>query len=212
MYKLNCDGNSVNIRLFEENEELWKQKIKEMSFFGIRKKDKEYDLKEFCSELKENRINYEILKEHFEKIEVIGIVLNSFSGVRNDELSSVCKEVIENINPFIVNVSLDSRSYNSDRICYMEGDIFLDIERSSLEIKEGEIMFSGYDGNLKNMTEYINEVEEFLLPENREALHQNQNIYQNIPLLKQKHAENRQESNQVLCLWRFHYICAGICT
>ena len=40
MYKLNCDGNSVNIRLFEENEELWKQKIKEMSFFGIRKKIK----------------------------------------------------------------------------------------------------------------------------------------------------------------------------
>lgn len=175
MYKLNCDGNSVNIRLFEENEELWKQKIKEMSFFGIRKKDKEYDLKEFCSELENNRINYEILKEHFEKIEVIGIVLNSFSGVRNDELSSVCKEVIENINPFIVNVSLDSKSYNSDRICYIEGDIFLDIERSSLEIKEGETMFSGYDGNLKNMTEYLNEVEEFLLPENREALHQIQN-------------------------------------
>lgn len=188
MYELNCDEDSIIVKgSLESNEELWNQKIKAIRLLGVKKKDKEYDLKEFCSELENNRINYGILKEHFEKIGVIGIVLNSFSGVANDELSSVCKEVIENTDAVIASVSLDSRSYDSDSILYIEGEVVLDIDGNTLEIKEGEIKFNGDiftlenmkdkdmtkgNNDLKDMVEYLNEVEKFLLPKNREAFHQ----------------------------------------
>lgn len=87
----------------------------------------------------------------------------------------------------MVNVSLDSRSYDSDSILYIEGEVVLDIDGNTLEIKEGEIKFNGDiftlenmkdkdmtkgNNDLKDMVEYLNEVEKFLLPKNREAFHQ----------------------------------------
>lgn len=48
-----------------------------------------------------------------------------------------------------------------------------------LEINDGKITFSGYADDLKDMAEYLNEVEELLLPENREALHQIESAQKN---------------------------------
>lgn len=118
MYKLNYEEDRITAKgSFESNEELWKQKIKQV------------------------------------------------------------KVSAEHINPFIVNVSLDNKSY--DEIFYEDGNVRLEIDGSVLEINDGKITFSGYADDLKDMAEYLNEVEELLLPENREALHQIESAQKN---------------------------------
>ena len=169
MYKVNYEEDRITAKgSFESNEELWKQKIKQVKVCGTRKAGG--DLKKFCSALEENRINYETMKNCFKEIEVVDITLNSCSGAGNDELGATAMEAVSETGSPVVKVSLDNESY--DEIFYEDGNVSLEIDGSVLGINDGKIMFSGYADDLKDMVEYFNEVEELLLPENREALHQ----------------------------------------
>lgn len=176
MYKLNYEEDRITAKgSFESNEELWKQKIKQVKVYGTRKNEGE--LKKFCSALEENRINYGTLRNCFEEIETVDIALNSYSGAGSDELGAAAMEAISETNSPVVKVSLDNKSY--DEIFYEDGNVRLEIDGNMLEINGGKITFSGYADDLKDMAEYLNEVEEFLLPENREALHQIESAQKN---------------------------------
>ena len=109
-----------------------------------------------------------MLKKYFKKIKKVKVTLNSFNGIGNDELSSVVKEIFENTNATFIKVSLDNE--NNDVISFKKGNVYIEIDGSFLEIKNGKVNVSAFPEDFKDMALYLSIVKDFLLPENQKAL------------------------------------------
>ena len=167
MYKLNFSKNYIKFKgFFENNEELWEKRIKKLEVYGNKNKGSNVLLDTFS--LEKNKIDYEMLKKYFKKIKKVKVTLNSFNGIGNDELSSVVKEIFENTKATFIKVSLDNE--NNDVISLNDGNVYIEIEGSSLEIKNGKINVSAFPEDFKDMALYLSIVKDFLLPENQKAL------------------------------------------
>lgn len=169
MYKLNFSKNYIKFKgYFENNEELWGKKIKKIEVYGNKNKTTNSLLDVFSVSLGRNKIDYEILKKYFKKIKKVKVTLNSFNGIGNDELSSVVKEIFENTKAIFIKVSLDNE--NNDVISFKDGNVYIEIDGSSLEIKNGKINVSAFPEEFKDMVLYLSIVNDFLLPANQKAL------------------------------------------
>lgn len=167
MYKLNFSKNYIKFKgYFENSEELWEKRIKKIEVYGNKNKGSNV-LLDTCS-LEKNKIDYEMLKKYFKKIKKVKVTLNSFNGIGNDELSSVVKEIFENTNATFIKVSLDNE--NNDVISFKKGNVYIEIDGSFLEIKNGKVNVSAFPEDFKDMALYLSIVKDFLLPENQKAL------------------------------------------